>query len=324
MEFMSVTTASDAAVDATLASVATAERHIATEYQDDLSLTLATITAEHPRYAMMPEPGRIEVVVDSAGVRDFYVSSRAVFQPAALRIRTQIATDWYFFLEGVASRRDTATGQEFTINSLTLFPAAPDGIVGEFLWERHDSPPSHSDALPPPPGARTDVPVAAVQTLGLHDGLVRALADNDLDALVAPFADGYLMANRSYVPGPPMVTGESRAVARDYWATFLEMFEVHDVAVVNRNATEWYVFAETAIVVLRRDGSDDGQFQQLRTAVFHPLTADGRLHGELGYGTSLGPAPADWRSDRRVGGVPLGRAFYGRTDYRDPLRPDRP
>ena len=310
---MSVTTASNAAVEATLASVATAERHISTEYQDDLSLTLATITADEPRYAMMPEPGRIEVVVDSAGVRSFYESSRAIFQPAALRICTQIATDWYFFLEGVASRRDTRTGQEFTINSLTLFPAARDGIVGEFLWERHEAPAGGAAPLPTAPGARTDVPVAAVQSLEIHDAMVAALRDNDLEALVAPFAQDFLLANRSYIGGPPMVRAEGRTAARAYWEAFLNAYDVHDVAIVNRNATEWYVFAEQAVTVSRRDGGGDPR--QLRTAVFYPLTG-AEIHGELGYGTELGPAPADRPPA-------LGRAFYGRDDYTDPLRANR-
>jgi SnoaL-like domain len=306
-------TVSQSPLDAALASIATAERHIETEYQDDLTLTLATVTAEHPRYAMMPTPGRIEVVTDSAGVRAFYESSRAIFKPAALRIRTQIATDWYFFLEGVASRRDTRTGEEFTINTVTLFPAAPDGIVGEFLWERHEAPPG-SSAGPAAHGARTDLPVAAVRSLTLHDELLDALRAGDLEALTAPFAEDFLLANRSYVAGPPMVKGEGRAAARDYWDAFLRTYRVEDVAVVNRNATEWYVFAEEALTVSRRDVADGSE--QFRVAVFYPLTANGRIQGELGYGTDL--APADTARSPA-----LGRAFYGRPEYVDPLREAR-
>jgi SnoaL-like domain len=304
-----MTTVSQSPLDAALASIATAERHIETEYQDDLSLTLATVTAEHPRYAMMPTPGRIEVVTDSDGVRAFYENSRAIFRPAALRIRTQIATDWYFFLEGVASRRDTATGEEFTINTVTLFPAAADGIVGEFLWERHEAPPGSRQA-PDARGARTDLPVAAVRSLALHDALVQALRANDLDALVAPFAEDFLLANRSYIAGSPMVKGEGRGAARSYWEEFLATYQVEDVAVVNRNATEWYVFAEEALTVARRIGGD--RAEQFRVAVFYPLNAEGQIQGELGYGTDLAPA---------AGGVrpALGRAFYGRAEYVDAL-----
>jgi hypothetical protein len=296
-------------LDATLDSIETAERHISTEYQDDLSLTLATVTRTDPRYAMMPTPGRIEVVEDGEGVRRFYEESRAIFQPAALRIRTQIATDWYFFLEGVASRIDKETGEEFTINSVTLFPAAPDGIVGEFLWERHEAPDLGPSVRPP--GARTAVPVDSVRSLALHDRIVVAFLAGDAAALAASFAEDFLFANRSYLPGPSMVKGERRAAAEEYWTAFFAAYEVSDVAVLNRNATEWYVFAEQALTVRARAG---GETKLLRSAVFYPLAADGTIRGELGFGKDPEPVSAG----RPPG---LGRAFYGRDDYTDPLLP---
>ena len=196
-----------------LGSLRTAETHIGTEFQDDLDIILATTTRSNPRFAFMPEPGRIELETEAAGVRAFYESSRAVFAPARLRVRHQLTTDWYYLLEGVASRYGREDGQEYTVNTVTLFPKADDGIVGEFLWERYDVPdPAEDESRFDParaPGARTDLPLRAVQSLRIHDRLVQALRANDPDGVVADFRDDFLLGARSYVPSyGPMVTGE--------------------------------------------------------------------------------------------------------------------
>lgn len=299
-----------------LASLRTAESHISTEYQDDLDVTLATITKSNPRFAFMPSPGRIKLETRADGVRAFYEGSRAQFQPAALRIRHQLTTDWYYLLEGVASRVDRSDGKEYTINSVTLFPAAEDGIVGEFLWERYEVPdPSEDESQFDSswaPGARTDLPLRAVRALRIHDRLVQALRANDVDAVVRDFADDFLLAARSYLPRyGPMVTGEGRTAAAGYWRAFFDRFRIEELSVMNRLTADWYVFAEHAVTVTDRDDPAGGAVQ-FRTAAVYPIVAGGRVQGELGYGTD----PA--RASTREGGN-RGIAFYGRADHVDAL-----
>jgi hypothetical protein len=305
-------------VEQVLTSLSTAEAHISTEYQDDLSVTLATVTKHEPRYAMMPVPGEIRVVSDSAGVAEFYQNSRAVFQPLGLRIRTQIATDWFMFLEGVASRRARDTGEEYTTSTTTLFPTTSDGIVGEFLWERYEGAPTIVDGvtdavLSEARGARSEVPAKAVRSLRIHDRMVQALRDNDVDRFVEPFADDFLLANRSYLPsGGPMVQAEGRHDAVGYWRDLLEHYRIEDVSIVNRIAEDWYVFTEAAFTVRARDGGGEATTEQFRTATIFPIRADGKVMGELGYGTDIDAVPS--RPPRK-----LGIAVYGREDYADPL-----
>ena len=299
-----------------LGSLRTAETHISTEYQDDLDITIATITKTNPRFAFMPVPGRIKLETKADGVRAFYENSRAVFQPAALRIRHQLTTDWYYFLEGVASRFGREDGKEYTINSLTLFPKADDGIVGEFLWERYEVPdPSEDPAMFDPsvaPGARTDLPLRAVRSLRVHDRLVQALRANDPAGVVADFADDFLLGARSYLPdGGPMVTGEGREAAAAYWRAFFAAYRIEELSVLNRLTGEWYVFAEHAVTVTRRD-DPAAPAEQFRTASLYPIVGAGRVQGELGYGTDVGPAST------REGGN-RGIAFYKREDHIDPL-----
>ena len=115
----------------------TAEEHIASEYIDDLPATLASVTAK-PTYAFMPEPGRIMVITDPEGVRDFYLGVRSSFDPVASRLFTHLGSDWYVFSENVPTRRLHESGRYVTMNTVNLFPRAADGIQGEFLWERYD------------------------------------------------------------------------------------------------------------------------------------------------------------------------------------------
>lgn len=305
-------------VDDVLESLRRAESHVSTEYQDDLSITLATVTKTDPRYAMMPIPGKIHVVTDTAGVADFYRTSRSVFQPLGLRMKAQLTTDWFMFLEGVASRRARDTGQEYTTSTVTLFPTTEGGIVGEFLWERYNGEPRGDGgaaqivAEAKRRGARSEVPVMSVLALRIHDDIVHALRNNDLDALCARFADDYLQANRSYVPSyGPMVQAEGLAGAREYWGAFLQAYRVDDVSTINRLTADWYVFAELVLTVTPRES--DGAQKRFRTATIYPIRADGRVMGELGYGTPMQPAPAN--APRR-----LGIAVYGRADFNDPLQ----
>jgi hypothetical protein len=299
-----------------LASLRTAETHISTEFQDDLDIILATTTKTDPRFAFMPEPGRIELETDAAGVREFYESSRAVFQPARLRVRHQLTTDWYYLLEGVASRYGRSDGEEYTVNTVTLFPKADDGILGEFLWERYDVPdPTEDESQFDPsmaPGARTDLPLRAVRALRIHDRLVQALRANDVDALVADFREDFLLGARSYVPDyGPMVASEGREAATAYWRAFFDRYRIEELSVMNRLTADWYVFAEHAITCTLRSQPDFAA-QQFRTAAVYPIVGGGRVQGELGYGTDAAPASTREKGSR-------GIAFIGRDDHAERL-----
>ncbi|OUS82225.1 nuclear transport factor 2 family protein [Rhodococcus sp. NCIMB 12038] len=299
-----------------LGSLRTAETHIGTEFQDDLELTLDTITKAAPRFVFMPVPGRIRIETQPDQVRAFYEGSRAEFLPDKLRARHHITSDWFYFVESLASRRGTRDGQEYTVNTAVLFPKAPDGIVGEFLWERYDVEVSEKDPdrfdIARAPGARTDLPLRPVAALFVHDRIVEALRNNDAEALTADYAHDFLLGARNYLAGQgPMVAGEGREAALAYWRQFFDEFTVDEVSVLNRLTGDWYVFAEVALTVTVRRAPEQGQ-RQFRTASIFPILADGRVQGELSYGTEIGAA-----STRETG--TWGRAFFAREGFTDPL-----
>lgn len=293
-------------VDRVLDSIRTAETHVETEFRDALPETLATVSAR-PRYAMTPAPGRLDVVTTPEGVATFYETSRAAFQPRATRHRAQIAADWYVFYEGVPTRGQRSTGREYTINTTVLFPSAADGIVGEFLWERHDE-----DVDPPvylPGGPAYPIPLTTVDHLRLHERYLDVLRDGKVGDAAALLADDCLWATRSYLgdtDAAPMVRAEGRDATLEYLDAWTAAYRIEDVTVLNRLATDWYVFAEELYAV---DGPDGAQ--QVRLASIYPVTSDGRLQGQLGYGTDPGPRSArPWPRG--------GRPVWARADHPDP------
>ena len=80
---------------------------------------------------------------------------------------------------------------------------------------------------------------------------------------------------------------------------------------MNRLTADWYVFAELAITVTRRDDAS-APAEQFRTAGVLPVVGGGRIQGELSYGTD--PTPA---STRERGN--WGFAFFGRDDHVEQL-----
>ena len=296
-------------VAAVVENLRRAETHIGTEFEDDLDSTVATVSRT-PRYAVMPVPGRIEVVTTTEGVRAFYESSRKIFQPLATRHRAQIVSDWFVFLEGMPTRRNQESGKEYTINTTVLFPTTEDGIVGEFLWERS----SEVADAPRDDPERPDLPLRAVRNLRLHDEVVDALRSGEVEHIVQLLADDCLWAVRSYLPDSaeyPMVQAEGRSAVEEYLRAWRSTVIVDDLTVLNRVATDWYVFAEYVSHV-RRAGKSD--LEQLRVASILPIDNNGKIQGELGYGTDpVSNAVVPYR-----GG---GYAHWARSEFRDPFFP---
>lgn len=301
-------------IDAVLGSCETALGHLVTEYVNDLDLTLSTVTAT-PTYAFMPEPGTMTVITDSEGVRDFYIKWRKTELPAVTRILTHVSSDWYEFLENVPTRYEVEEDRVSTINTVTLFPSAGDGIQGEFLWER--APEDDPTPLPVPAELNPSgvVPTVKLRNAKLHERFVEALADGRVDNAMALMSPTPLWAARSYAAdaGPaPMIKAEGRDQLRQFLTDWCGLFQVNRVAVVTRLATEWYVFADELYTVTLKTGPEAGQQREFRIAAVYPVNSAGLLQGALGYGTDL--AEATSRANMAVGQI-----SYLRDGYTDTL-----
>lgn len=301
-------------VDAVLAARQTALGHLVTEYVDDLEATLATVT-KHPTYAFMPEPGRMTVITDPDGVREFYVESRKEFKPAVSRLLTHLASDWYEFLENAPTRYVVGEDRVATLNTVTLFPSAGDGIQGEFLWER--APEDDPAPLPVPDelNPTATIPTVRLRNAKVHERYLTALREGRIDDIMDLLAPEPLWAVRSYAPdaGPaPMIKAEGREQVRELLQDWCDLFEVEHISVLSRLATEWYVFADELYTVTVRSGPLAGQLREFRNAVIHPISRNGAIQGALGYGTNLAEPSA--RSQNEV-----GKISYLRQGYTDTL-----
>ncbi len=300
-----MTEASAVAADSVLRVLQTAETHLASEYVDDLEATLASVTAT-PTYAFMPEPGAVKVVTTPAGVEQFYVDARAAFEPIASRLITHITSDWYEFQDNVPTRRSEQTGELMTLNTVNIFPAAADGIQGEFLWERYPSD-EQPPVVPAELGPAQRTPTLALRNAKLHEAFLDRLRVADLDGLLAACEPDCLWATRSYLPDAgetPLMVAENRDRLRELLVTWTETFEVVNLSVLTRHSTDWYVFAEELYTVRHRGGERAGETSQFRKATVYPIGAGGRIQGEIGYGTEMHePVPRSRTEVGRVGWV---------------------
>jgi hypothetical protein len=297
-------------VDAILDSMHAAEAHLPTEYQDDVDLTIATVTPRTPTYCFMPEPGRITVITDPVGVREFYISSRLDFRPMTSRIMTHIASDFYVFQENVPTRRILADGSYATINTAMVFPNAGDGIQGEFLWERYPGE-EEAPAVPSELGPLVDVPTLKLRNAKIHERYLQRLRSGNSDAVAETLADDCLWAVRSYLPDAeerPIVKAEGKAQVLEVLGAWHEAFELERLSVLTRLATEWYVFADELYTVRPKSGPDAGELREYRKASIYPIGRGGFIQGELGYGSEL-TVPSE-RSEREVGAITWPRPEF--------------
>lgn len=290
-------------LDAVRESLTTMETHVVSEYTHNNDGILASVTKE-PRYAMMMKPGSVAIVTSSEGVAQFYRETQAIFELVASRVVSQLATDWFVFLENVPTRRDIASGRSITLNTCTLFPKAADGIRGEFVWERYLD--NREADLPRVENPATPVPLQAVRNLKIHSDHLARLSSRRIDDIVASLSEDCIWAVRNYLPDhdtSPMMKAEGQAAVYSYFEKLFDTWEFEEVSVLNRSVKDWYVFAEELYVVRARSGVEQGKRKQFRKASIYPITQVGRIQGELGYGTDLVDAISAPRSS-------VGRAFW--------------
>lgn len=289
-------------VDALMNAMQTAEVHLASEYVDDLGATLDSVTAT-PTYAFMPAPGRLTVITDPSGVRDFYVNARSVFEPMASRLFTHLAGDFYEFQENVPTRKLVAENRLVTINTVNIFPAARDGIQGEFLWERYPGQ-EPAPSVPENLGPADNIPTLKLRNAKVHERFLDALRFGDVDRLTTLLADDCLWAIRSYLPDcdeMPLMTAVGRGQVIALLKRWLAFASIERLSVLTRLATDWYVFAEELYTVRFNRGPNAGSLKEFRMASVYPIGAGGIIQGALGYGTDLvEPSP---RSQREVGAI---------------------
>ena len=274
--------------------------HVAAEFANDIPAIIESISPEcvYPMLHRTEDGGmELEMITDLDGARAYYSQMRQGVDIIASRQIRRITTDWYVFNHSIATMRHTGlvggvpgTGRDHLVQSSVLFPITEDGILGEVPWNRH----TWAELVQgvPEREARSADPIAVeLRTIDAHDAYANALRSGDAEALAAVVVPDFRVAMRNYFVtgrGGTTATETAAAAAEDLRAMHAAV-EVRELVVLNRVATEWFVFAEYLWRMRSRDRAVvdvEGDFD-LKTAAIYPVDDRGRLVAELGYGTDL-------------------------------------
>jgi hypothetical protein len=284
---------SNQTVERVLQSIAKAERHIKSEYGAMMVGVMDTIGA-HPHFVMPLAPGVVKVLSGRPNIDALYKGSVEFTIPQVSRFLTQLATDWFVFVENVPTRHYLADDEMRTIQTVTMFVTDDtDGLSGEFAWERW---------FPPqvtPADGTIPLPDRAIANLEMHEALTAAICTGDKAVITALLDPGCIWAQRDYLSdaaGGAVTELHGPDAAADHIAKWHAAMRPEHVSMLNRRVADWFVFAEELWTV--RPGG--GERRQYRTATVYPVNAEGRFEGALGFGLNLeAPSPsADVRRGR--------------------------
>jgi len=291
-------------VEPVLRSIAKAERHIRSEYGTKMVGVMDTIGA-YPHFAMMPEPGKVNVLSGRHDIDEMYKASVTYAEPQASRLLSQLATDWYVFVENVPTRLWIEDGSMRTVQTVTMFVTDDaNGLTGEYAWQRYypatDSGGDGAIALPE----------RALQNLSMHQDMLDAICSGDRQAFASLLDPDCIWAQRNYlsdVAGGEILELRGAGKAAEHVSQWHAAFEPEHVSILNRRVTDWYVFSEELWVVRPAGGSR----RQYRTAVIYPVNEAGLFEAALGFGR-------DMEELSPSAGAKLGIAFWPEGVVADP------
>jgi hypothetical protein len=271
------------------ANIHCVERHVASEYSNDVDHIMTTVHAV-PRYALVSKQNgvpELTVLNDRDAVAGYYAWSRqASHEPVATRHPKQITTDWYLFLEALPSRRAVEGGTAYLTHYVLLFPTASDGIVGEIMWQRtgFDVAGEFVDA---DIVIQEPFPASDVRTLRTFEELGRAAEAGDRDAVAAAFAEECQSALPTLeVAGGELVARTGSAPAIDWLMRVHRAGPEGTSLCLNAVSGSWYHFEERLVEVPELSeelvGVSAGEPLTLRYAVLYVLDGAGRIAGVSG------------------------------------------
>lgn len=274
-------------LDARVRSAQAAWAHIAAERTDVVDEIMATLVPDEPyAYTVVstsgePAPaGSIphqEFVSTRADLRASYEDLHRFSTVGPMLAVSEIRADWYVFLYGISEGRIRAIDQTVLAQTAVLFPTmGKDGITGELMWHRL------GDGAPYTAG-RGGPLAAETALLELHETLLRAMRRADAAAVAGLFHPNAQIGIRDYVDDTgALAVMHSAEELRRYMERFFARFHVHEISLINRLATDWFVFAELRWIV--EDTEQPGQRQTFLTAEHAEVRSDGLFATRIGHG----------------------------------------
>jgi hypothetical protein len=274
-------------VDARVRSGEAAWTHIEAEYGNVVDDIMATLVPDGPyAYTVIPTsppptPGAIpyqKFVSSRADLRASYEDMNRFAATRPFRPAGEIRADWYVFIHGLAEGLIRSIDQVMQTQAAVLFPTSGEsGITGELLWNRSATGSSYTGGREGPLAAETAI-------LERHEALLAGLRHADAGAVARLFHSDAQIGIRDYVNDTgALAEMHSAEDLRHYLESFFARFNVHEISIVHRLATDWFVFSELLWIVEER--REPGRRQTFYTAQHGEVLSDGRFACLIGHGT---------------------------------------
>jgi hypothetical protein len=264
--------------------------HLAAEYTQDIEKVLGTLATAEPLTWTLPqmvsEDGSMTYLAgtDIHEIRAQYQALRHLVEIHDWDAVVELRQGWYTMTHGVVTLKILQTGQFTRNQTVTMFPAGRDGILGEVQVGgvgARLAPPATKPALD---SEGQPLPQRRLEARAFHDRYIDALRREDVAAIVAANRKNGAAAIRSYLTDASSVlTAVGSEHLGAYYTALFEKYAVRDVQLVNRVAESWYVFAELHWTVEERAGAR--RTLEFCTAETSPLDTDGRYWVRTGAGT---------------------------------------
>ena len=264
--------------------------HLAAEYTQDLEQVLDTLATAEPLTWTLPEmvsdDGSTSYLVGTTidEIRGQYRALRQIVEIYGWEPIVELRQGWYMMTEGITTIKNLASGEITHNQTVTMFPAGRDGILGEVQIGNvaaRTAPPAGKPDLDP---SGQPLPQRRREAKIFHDAYIDAFRREDVAAIVAANRHNGAAAIRNYLTGESSVLKTAGAEQLGaYYKAFFEKYAVRDVQLVNRITESWYVFAELHWTVEERAGAR--RTLEFCTAETSPLDTEGRYWVRTGSGT---------------------------------------
>ena len=250
--------------------------HVATEYRNNVDEIMPTVSTFDVHFAM-PAPNADGTAIDlmlattTEEARTYYEGTRREWNIITSHHLRTVDAPWYSLHDSVGEIRMLDSGEVRIGRTAVLFPAWTDGIIGEITWPQPQW--SIADAR--------DVTDLELKHMRLHDAYLERWQAGDVDGVLGLFEEVVCSVVRVVELG-----GERRhrnvARSRAELGTQLtapDAGKVVDFELTNLALSHWYVFAAYRYELELRDRRVEREL-----ASFYPVSAAGKLVGQLAYG----------------------------------------
>jgi hypothetical protein len=261
-------------------ALAVAERHVESEYTNDIEKILPTVSSKDcffPIVIRLPDGTFvIEVYEGTSGARDFYTRRATELHLEGSDNLSLMVGDWYTVRhsvgtitckEGLGVERAGKLAKSPTV---IVFPIAEDGIVGELPWAKHDL--DTCIAMTADGSTMPDVNEDPVAAATLISDYVDAWQNRSRGRLDELYAESCFRVAHSVDAGHANGRTIRQTVREDILGS-LAAGPGGELSVISQHVTSWYGVVEYSI------GTGEGRYRLI--AVY--AIENGHILGETSY-----------------------------------------